>query len=534
MQWIWTMSLTFVASVAFASTGPARNSVMFNVVDFGARGDGVTLDTPFLQLAIDSCSKRGGTVLFPAGIYLTGSLNLKSNVTLRLEKGALILGSKNLGDYREHRPKIRSYNDSFLRYSLFYAEHDSNISITGEGTIDGQGKYFKAPGKEKPQRYMNRPYLLRFVECRNVRVENIRLQNSAMWMQHYLGCEYLTIRGITVFNHANMNNDMIDIDGCRNVIISDCYGDTDDDGIVLKSTTEKATENVAITNCVLSSHCNAIKTGTESIGGFRNISISNCVVKPSSSETVIFGKRGGISGISLTLVDGGVLDGVTISGIVMDGPEVPIFVRLGNRGRVPFEQAPKPGVGALRNVVISNVTATNVKSTGCSVTGLPGHDVENVTFNNLQIRFAGGVDTTSSVQLAEMKDSYPESTMWGMLPASSFFVRHATNVKFRDCTFSYAAADARPVFWFDDVKDVAIAGWHGSSSGKADAAVVLSGVKVCTIDGASFTGAGGTFVRLAGDTNHSVKIVNNTLSNVGAIVGPQERSGEIMVSGNTN
>jgi polygalacturonase len=114
--------------------------------------------------------------------------------------------------------------------------------------------------------------------CRNVLVRNINLRNSAMWMQHYLACEDLTVSGIKVFNHANQNNDMIDIDGCRNVIISDCYGDTDDDALTFKSTSPYTCENITVTNCILSSHCNAIKCGTESTGGFKNITISNCVI----------------------------------------------------------------------------------------------------------------------------------------------------------------------------------------------------------------------------------------------------------------
>ena len=174
-----------------------------------------------------------------------------------------------------------------------------------------------------------------------------------MWMQHYLACENLRVTGIRVYNHANQNNDMIDIDGCRNVIVSDCYGDTDDDALTFKSTSEHACENITVTNCILSSHCNAIKCGTESTGGFKNFTISNCIIRPSDDKEPIFGKPEGISGISLEIVDGGVMEGITISNISMDGPEVPIFIRLGNRARKHMTEAETPPVGQLSDVIIS-------------------------------------------------------------------------------------------------------------------------------------------------------------------------------------
>ena len=265
-----------------AATPRGDDRTVFNVRSYGAVGDGSTNDRDALQRAIDSCARTGGTVWFPPGKYLTGSLELYDDVDLYVGRGATILGSTNLRDYREYIPKIPSYNDLFLRHSLLYAEGKHNISLRGEGTIDGQGSAFLVTTKVKPDRYKNRPYVIRFVGCKNVTVQDVTLQNSAMWMQQYLACEDVEIRGIRVYNHANLNNDMIDIDGCRNVVMADCIGDTEDDAITLKSTSPFITENVVITNCVVSSHCNAIKTGTESTGGFRNIAVSNIVIKPSA------------------------------------------------------------------------------------------------------------------------------------------------------------------------------------------------------------------------------------------------------------
>ena len=533
MSWILLMWFAVAPPIISGRSGEMNAGTgTINIRDLGARGDGISLETSILQRAIDSCAVSGGEILVPPGTYLTGSLELRSNVTVRLLRGAVMLGSKNLSDYKERKPRIRSYNDYFLKYSVFYAERASNITITGEGVIDGQGKWFKVAGKEKPIRYTNRPFLLRFAECTNVKVENIRLQNSAMWTQHYFACENVTIRGISVYNHANKNNDMMDIDGCRNVIIADCIGDTDDDGITLKSTSERLTENVVITNCVLSSHCNAIKAGTESTGGFRNIAISNMVVKPSTADSVITGKRGGISGITLGVVDGGVMEGVTISGVTIDGPEVPLFLRLGNRGRLHYDGAPKPHVGTMHDVVISNIIARNGGKTGCSVTGIPGHNIENVTLSNIRITFAGGVSEQPAATPAEMEDSYPESTMWGNLPAYGFFVRHASAVRFRDCVFSRAGEDVRPAFVIDDVAGVSIDGLRIPSSGKSEAAIVLSGTRTCSISQVFPDGPVNTFVKVQGVVSSGISVTNSDLRKVKTIVGPAGKSTDVLLSGN--
>ncbi|MBK8946338.1 MAG: glycoside hydrolase [Ignavibacteriae bacterium] len=418
-------------------------SLILNVLDYGAIGDGIQLNTKAFQKAINDCSISGGKIIIPPGKYLTGSLTIKSNVTIEILNGAAILGSTKLTDYEEHIPELQSYNDVFLRYSLFYAEKAENIKISGDGTIDGQGSSFIRTTKEKPQRYMNRPYVIRFVECKNVSIENINMQNSAMWMQQYLACEYLTIRGIKVYNHANYNNDMMDIDGCKNVIISDCFGDTDDDGITLKSTSNRITENVTITNCVVSSHCNAIKLGTESIGGFKNITISNIVVKPSESKTKITGYHAGISGITLGMVDGGILDGVMINNIIIDGPQVPIFLRLGNRGRTIRDDMQKPNVGVFQNVNISNIIASNTGQFGCSVTGLENYPIKNISLSNISIHYKGGITEEISLVVPELENEYPESNMFGILPSYGFYFRNIENLKLDNIDFRLTEKDTR-------------------------------------------------------------------------------------------
>ena len=347
---------------------------IFSVTDYGALGDGKNKDTAAIQKAIDAANNASGG---------TGTIYLKSRVTLHIDFGATLLGSTDGDDYPANPCGFRSYTDQYVRQALLWGENLHDVAIIGRGTIDGQGAAFK----DLP--WLKRPYAIRLITCRNVLVEGLTLRNSAMWMQHYLACDFVTIRGINVYNHCNGNNDMIDIDCCRDVIVSDCFGDTDDDALTLKSTADRPCENIAITNCILSSHCNAIKMGTESNGGFKNIAITNCVIRPSNVREAYAGTPNGLAGIALEIVDGGVLDGVTISNLSIDGTTAPIFVRLGNRARPFKKNMPKPAMGALRNVVISNIVATGASKTGCSITGLPGHPVRNVTLSNIKLSSAG-------------------------------------------------------------------------------------------------------------------------------------------------
>ncbi|MCK5853416.1 hypothetical protein KAH27_10350, partial [bacterium] len=227
----------------------------YNVVEFGAVGSGKILDTHAIQAAIDECSKNGGgTVFFPAGTYLSGTIYMRDHVQLNLGTGAVLLGSVDVDDFPLNKCNSPSYSDKYVGRALIWGEGLKDIAITGNGTIDGQGAAFRDNLPDESEwkklvtfyddttryqpiaRYINRPYIIRLISCRDVLVEEITLLNSPMWMQQYLDCDFVTVQNITVYNHGSYNNDMIDIDCCRNVIISNCYGDSDDDGLTLKST----------------------------------------------------------------------------------------------------------------------------------------------------------------------------------------------------------------------------------------------------------------------------------------------------------
>ena len=276
-------------------------------------------------------------------------------------------------------------------------------------------------------------------------------------MQHYLACDRILIDGIKVFNRNNYNNDALDLDGCHDVIVTNMIADSDDDGITLKSTSPRLCENIRISDCVVSSHCNAVKLGTETNGGFRNINISGIVVKPSSDQQEkFFGQWIGSSAISLEIVDGGVLENVNVSDVTIEGTESPIFVRLGNRGRGYLSDGkdmekivPVDHVGRIKGIHLDNIQIRHAGSMGCSITGLPGYPVEDVWLSNITLHHRGGVTADELVHIHdtikdEKEKAYPEATMWGNLPAKGFFVRHVRNVHFSNVVVATEQPDVRP------------------------------------------------------------------------------------------
>ena len=464
--------LFFLLNAFLAFMAIPSEAADYNIMNYGAKSDTTKLSTAALQQAIDDCSEAGGgRVVVPAGIYKIGTVILKSDVHLYLEQGATLYGSTDLKDYLPMKSDYVSLRTHTTTIQLIYADKVKNVVISGFGTIDGRGRAFKKLSWNDEG--ITRPHLLRFIQSEDVTVKDITLKNSGCWMQHYLACNRLRIDGIKVFNRNNYNNDALDIDGCHDVIVKGMMADSDDDGITLKSTSPRLCENVRISDCVVSSHCNAVKLGTETNGGFRNINISGIVVKPSEDQKEkFFGQWIGSSAISLEIVDGGVLENVNVADFTVEGTESPIFIRLGNRGRgylsgganmetiVPIDH-----VGRIDGVHLDNIQIRNAGSMGCSITGLPDYPVRHVSLSNISLHHKGGV---KAEQLTEIYDSianekekaYPEATMWGNLPAKGFFVRHARNVQFSNIKVETEQPDARPDFVEIDTK-----GWGDQGDG---------------------------------------------------------------------
>lgn len=408
--------------------------------------DGTQLTTNGIQSAIDDCARiGGGTVSLPAGQYLTGTIKLRSKVVLNLEKGAILHGSKNIKDYLGIGRKL----------ALIYGENLTEVSITGDGEINGNGQAYNK-GNDAP----NRPTLVLLLDCKKVKVENVKLSNSAFWTFRFVGCDGVDISKVSVEGHANWNNDGFDIES-RNVTISDCIIDTDDDAICFKSENPNfVVENVVVKNCDLASNCNYIKFGTASSGGFRNIKVSDCNLHKCNKSLLRFWEQRvpgvtnpitGIAGVALEVVDGGFMEDVTISNLTMEDVQTPVFIRLGRR-KVSANSY-------LKNVLIEKIIATSVSYVASSITGVPGLRVDNVEIRDVDFKLkAGGKVADAMVNVPEVEDQYPENRMFGvMLPAYGFYIRHADHIKFTNMKLSFIGGkEERHAIYAEDVNGLDI------------------------------------------------------------------------------
>jgi polygalacturonase len=439
---MWRISVWIsVGAICFLAAGSAiAAEELYDVRDYGAKPDGKTLCTTSIQKAIDACSQSGGgTVYLPPGTFLSGTIYFKTGVTLKLAAGSTLLGSTDLRDYPPTVQAFRSYTDNYTDKSLIYGENVERIAITGEGTIDGRGASFEGP-------YKVRPYMIRFIQCRNVTVKDITIKDSPMWVQHYMACDDVRITGITVRSLVNHNNDGIDIDSCRRVVISDCNINSGDDAIVLKSTLERICQDVAVSNCILSSRCNALKMGTESNGGFQNIVITGCSIYETN-----------LAGVALEIVDGGTMDRVVVSNITMNKVGAPLFLRLGNRARPFKSDTETPGIGVMQNITISNIEAAGANPTGCAISGLPEAKIENVTLSNVRLSFEGGGTKADATRgIPEKPADYPEYSMFGRLPAYGLYCRHVKGLKLFNVQLQLEKPDRRYAVVFEDVEDALI------------------------------------------------------------------------------
>jgi hypothetical protein len=495
---------------------------IFDVKKFGALGDGKTMDTAAINKAIDAChSVGGGTVYMPPGVYLSGTVILKSNITLYLEGGATLLGSSNLSDYTSV-PGPSADGDANQRH-LICARDAENIGLSGTGTIDGQGSAFWEPNGRaaaSPEdawrdviafywKHGPRPSpMLEFYNCKNLRIEDVQIKNSPGWTLRPIHCDNVFIRGIAIKNPVyGPNTDGIDPTCCHNVFISDCLIDTGDDAICLKSENPygeelRVSKNITVVNCVLSGCCNGFKIGTATHGGFENIVFSNSVI---FNEDVPLNSRI-ISGLAIEMVDGGSIEGLLVSNIRMQRTRTPIFIRLGNR-KPRANGAP----GTLRGVMIENVHATNAILTS-SITGLKGFDVEDVSLSNIRIDTdENGKAEWVDRKIPEETKSYPESRDFGRLPAYGFYCRHVTGLRLRDVDFKTGTDEARPAVVCDDVKNLDVDGIRGAAISGEEPVIKLIQTKQAFIRGCSAPTGTRAFLEVQGGASESIVLNGNNL-----------------------
>jgi hypothetical protein len=451
----------------------------YNASVFGIKSNGTTLNTTSIQKAIDLIHQEGGGHLnFYVGRYLSGTIELKSNVHIILHEGAILVGSTNIYDYNIETP-----NTAFV-----YAKNADNISITGLGVIDGQGRdvayslidqvhkgiiddelKYDRPAKRRPKG-------IYFRECKNVEISGITIKNTADWVQVYDQCENLKIDKITVDSKAFWNNDGLDIVDCKDVLVTNSFIDSSDDAICFKShDATKMCENVEVRNCVARSSANGIKFGTVTSGSYKNFKIINNKVYDTYR-----------SAIAILTPDGGTIENILIDSLNAYNTGNAIFLRIGERWG-------KRGVGSMNNITIQNmyaeIPATKPDAgyeyegpiedlprniSPASIVGLPGHDITNVTLRNIEIVYPGGGNKAYAYRgtkpadldgIPEMPDRYPEFSQWKELPAWGFYVRHAKNLIFENVTLTVKEKDYRPAIVFDDVKGAILKDMKYNSAG---------------------------------------------------------------------
>jgi polygalacturonase len=470
------------------------------VLTFGAVADGKTLATAALQQAIDACAAAGGgTVIVPSGVFLTRTVFLKSGVELHLRQGAVLLGDTTPGAFKG---------------AIIHGDRIENAALTGPGVIDGQGHAKNFPTKGP------RHYNVLLFQCRNIRVTEVTLLDAPSWVFRIRECDGVTVRGVRIHSFVNQNNDGIDIDA-KNVTVSDCRIDCEDDALCLKSDNpDFLVENIAITNCVLSTNCNAIKFGTASRGGFKNIAISNCVVRwpPHAAKIPPRSTLKGCDvdaiaevGIALEIVDGGLMEQVNISNIAMTGIQTPLFIRLGNR----------KGPGTLRNVVISGLTATDETMLNSSITGVPGSYVEHVILKDLIFRSKGtGTLTEATAAVPEKVNSYPQANVvFGhSVPAYGLYVRHVRNLVVENAVFQLRAPDARPAVVLDDCHQVRLRNFAADTPSHDQPLLRLIQSTDVTISGYQSAAPVPAFLAVEGAASRDLKVTGNDLSRVGKVV----------------
>jgi len=461
-------------AAAQPATAPGRG--MTDVRTLGATGNGVTIDSPAINKAIETlAASGGGTLFFPAGNYLCYSIRLKSNIAFYLDQGATIVAADSAAPgaimpsaftaYDAAEPnewsQYQDYGHSHWHNSLIWAEGAENLAITGPGRIWGKGlSKGTGPGPRAEQPGVgNKSIALK--NCHNVLLRDFSILHGGHFAILATGADNLTIDNLKI----DTNRDGMDIDCCRNVRISNCYVNSPwDDAICLKSSyglgSPRPTEFVTISDCYVSGcfeegtlldatyrrfapgvnvpHTGRIKFGTEANGGFRNVTISNGVFE-------------GCQGLALETVDGALLEDVTITNISMrDIISAPIFMRLGRRMRGPKELA----IGTLKRIVISNVVCSNcVSRLGSIISGIPGHEIEDVRISGVVVQHqGGGTKENAALQPAEREDTYPEPGMFGTMPSHGFYVRHVKGIQFDNIDIRTDKDDQRPAFVLDQVE----------------------------------------------------------------------------------
>jgi polygalacturonase len=440
----------------------------YDVRRYGAKGDGITLDSHAINAAITAAAKAGGgRVVLSAGRYLSGTIRLKSNIELHLDAGAVLLATSEKSAYDPSEPfNFPEYQDgghTYFHNSLIWAEGEENVSITGPGMIDGSG--LTRMDTEKAGQVQggsigmgDKAVALKL--CRNLLIRDVTITRGGHFAIIATGCERGNIDNVTI----DTNRDGIDIDCCKYITVTNCKVNTpNDDGIVLKSSyalkKTVACEHILISNCLVTGYkvgtfldgtyvpeqvnwvCGRIKLGTESNGGFRNVTISNCNFMYSS-------------GLALEEVDQGRMENIVVSNLSMvHVHHYPIYITTGCRNRGPKEVTETSYGG---DIMISHVVAQDCDSlASIIITGMPGAPLKRITLSDIQIEYQGGGKAElRDKTYREQGTNYPEPRWAGPTPAYGLYARHVDGLNLRNIHFRTLRPDYRHRVILDDVKNV--------------------------------------------------------------------------------
>lgn len=466
-------------------------------------------------------------MVLPPGRYVSGTLHLRSNVALRLCAGAVLIASRDDADFdpyetappgslsptpvswtfrarfrhrdatlyglRMLRETADNPDTTYAHYSLILGDHISNVTVEGSGVIDGNR--IRRGG----------PKLIVFKNCRHVAVRGLTLRNAPSYNISLIGSEHVELDNLRIVNGYA---DGIDPDNSRFVRIANCYIDTWDDAICAKASLalgrRLATEELAVTNCILRTSNNGLKFGTESEGDLRNVTFTNCVVMRRDHG------RDPIAGIAIESVDGGTVDGVKVSKVVMFGVRTPIFLRLGNRGRGMMWKSP----GAMRDITISDIAAIDAARPS-SIDGLPGFPIRHLILANIAVDEIGN-GRLAGLAVPELANAYPYGGMFGMLPAWSLYARHVDGLSITNWRSRWEVADPRPAAVFDDVGDLRIVGFGAPAAHGSQPMVLLNDVHKAIIQGLSADQPAVSMVQTEGSRTRKIDIIGEPYRSLGA------------------
>jgi polygalacturonase len=486
-KWLGAASIASLGAGALAAQPSASGAAapgtrIYNIVDFGAKGDGKTLDTQAVQAAIDTCTRdQGGTVLVPAGVFVIGTVEMKANVTLHIVAQGKLLGSDDGKQYHA-ADAIPLRGDSTLgdgNVGLIYAVNADNITIEGPGTIDGQGKQFRSPTRGVPppsgRGGAQRPYHMLFYRCNNLRVRDLNLLESAFHSVRVIQCKYVWMDGLHIHNRVNANNDGFHFISAEYVHVTNCDIQCQDDACALFG----SCRFVTVTNSTFSTRWAVFRFGG---GNPENVTVSNCVIYQTYGcpIKIHFGPESKVQNL-------------LFSDLVLQDVTGPISIDLNNRGRNPGANASAaPGEpaqrGFLRNITFQGIRASVVsqgrefddiafsqnyrpgETRQCIVLNAIGDAyMENIVLNDVRVTYGGG--GTAEEAAREMPQIAGEYFEAGTPPAYGLYARNVRGLNLNNVRFDVEQPDLRPAVVLDHVTDAAINGL--SAQGNRDAKAVL-------------------------------------------------------------